>query len=415
MIFNRFISKQTFRNLLKVYSVYFFTVFFSIISSLLIAKVLIPAEKGIVDAFNLYVALLLELSGVGISSGISHYYNNYCGDRKTFNNTIKIMLVVVMLCFFCLGGCIYFLRGILFDDLFYNYLVYIILMASFLFVRNVSASVLIASGRVLLSHKIGLSYAILLLVMISFLYIMNVKDTSAYIISTVVATFFVALSSVSVLNLNLRDTYYDGHLVKKIFSFGFPIYVGLLINALHFKIDQFFILKMLGTEDLAFYSVSVRWAETIFLFDNLLISFFFSRIVTIEESKSFDLIVKISKVQATLYVIVFVVFVVAMKSALPILYTPDYLRSYAPMIILLMGTIFWSFAKTYSQFITFKKNDNYSPTFYAFVGLIINIFFNIYLIPKYGLWGCAFSSLLSYLAVFALSCRKFYSIKYLAV
>jgi O-antigen/teichoic acid export membrane protein len=407
MILNKLVSASTISGLINVYKIHFFSIFLSLGSNILIAKTLMPLEKGAVDAFNLFVALLVEIGGLGVTSGITHYYNNYSGSIQVFKNTIKLLILMIILSFTALGIVSYLLEGLIGETIFFKYLGYIILTSIFLFVRNISSSMLVASGRVVLSQKIAFYYSALLFLLTFILFLGDIKIILPFVIATAFATLVVGLYSLKILEVRVFSREFDFELIKKFACFGFPIYIGLLINATHFRVDQFFILKLIGTADLSFYTVAVRWAEMIFLFDNLLISYFLNQIIRRSEPESVKLIKKILKLQAFIYLVIFISCSVIMYYILPWLYIPAYERSYLPMMILLFGVAFWSFAKTYSQFITYKKNDNYSPTYFALAALILNVTLNYFLIPRYGIVGCAVSSFFSYFLVYFLSRRRF--------
>jgi len=186
-------------------------------------------------------------------------------------------------------------------------------------------------------------------------------------------------------------------------SYGVVVYVGVVANALHFKVDQVMINWYLGTEAVGIYAVGVRWAETLFLLDSALGVAALYRISSSPADESIALTWKLFRAQLLISGVSGVVLALLAGPLVQVLYGEAFLGAVLPMLILIPGIVAWSSAKVLSQYLSYNRGKAYLPTMFAVVGMLLNILLNIALIKSYGIAGAAAASAVSYVAVFLLT------------
>lgn len=216
-------------------------------------------------------------------------------------------------------------------------------------------------------------------------------------------------------NLCKVDTKYSLRLVK----LGFPLFLSSIAVILYMKIDQIFIVNMLGAEQSGFYASAVRLCEGIFLISTIILPSVFPNLVkSYNDNKNearFNILVRKVVVSLSLIGIVFALFIYFCAAyIITIVYGAEYnnsidvLKIYALSIpVVFLGDIF-------SRWLIITENLYLSLQRHL-LGLVVNLILNTFLIPIYGIKGAAVATVCSYITsiiVFSLVSykgRKFYS------
>lgn len=81
---------------------------------------------------------------------------------------------------------------------------------------------------------------------------------------------------------------------------------------------------------------------------------------------------------------------------LPLIYGPDYVGSVKPMMILVPFMIFFSYSVFQSAFLDYQGKAK-KRAFNLSFSMVLNILFNLALIPKYGATGAAIATSISFM------------------
>jgi O-antigen/teichoic acid export membrane protein len=190
-------------------------------------------------------------------------------------------------------------------------------------------------------------------------------------------------------------------LAREGLRYGLVIYVGFVANALHFKVDQLMINYWLGTNAVGIYTVSVRWAETLFIFDSALFSAALYKISSSTGEESYLLSKRLFGVQLLISSIAGGLLALLAYPLVLLLYGEVYRDAVWPLILLVPGIIAWSASKVVSNMLTYNRNMGAFVTKVAILGSLLNIFLN-YLFLKLlntGIIGASLSSSLTYMLV----------------
>jgi O-antigen/teichoic acid export membrane protein len=180
----------------------------------------------------------------------------------------------------------------------------------------------------------------------------------------------------------------------KIFKICIPLLLSSLIISLYAKVDILMVNHFLGNAATANYSIAANLSS---------ISSFIPAVII---SAIFPYVIKQKQINAELYktsleILLFSVFVIAMLIALfvfvfaedliSVLYSPEFLSAYKPLIILCWSTIFQVFGAYTTYWLVNEGLQKYR-LYRVMFGMIINIGLNWYWIPKFGIVGAAYGT-----------------------
>jgi len=165
---------------------------------------------------------------------------------------------------------------------------------------------------------------------------------------------------------------------------------------LYMRLDQVMIKNMISLEELGFYSVSIKIAESWYFIPMLISSVMYP--LLIEAKKSNDLYMHRLKqlffscimVSLTCSVLLFIF----SDFIIEILFGKLFSGSKITLSILSIGGIFVGMGYVNGKWMVIENFTKLS-LIRNLLGLFINIFLNLYLIPKYGIIGAAISTVLS--------------------
>lgn len=189
----------------------------------------------------------------------------------------------------------------------------------------------------------------------------------------------------------------DWFLIKNEITFGFIVYLSSLFGFLLFKADQFIINYMLGAGAMGIYSTAASLCEMLRIIPqsitiNMMASLYNQEPLS-EPAKSIIALGIMISFYSTMLVSICCF---AFLFIIPIIFGPEFSGVVPVMKILLIGLIFTAIgtvAYPYYLCAGYPKIHMYVTTFVC----VINIIANLIAIPKFGIYGAAIASSISYL------------------
>lgn len=206
---------------------------------------------------------------------------------------------------------------------------------------------------------------------------------------------------------------FDFNLFKKMGSFSFGLLLGSMSYLILSMIDRLFLKEYKTFADVGVYSMGYRFGA---LFEVFFI-YAFKKIFTpfkFKEYKNEDFQIKTNKFYfyySVLGVVLCLFISVNIRWILNIFTTPEFIKAYTVTPLIVVSYLFYGYAEFYTIGIHLK-NKAYLDSLVIFIGGIINTGSNFYLIAKFGMYGAALSTILSYaimnLIYFKISQKMFY-------
>ena len=196
-----------------------------------------------------------------------------------------------------------------------------------------------------------------------------------------------------------RNIRFNKSICRKLLSYGLPMMPGAIFLILMGTLDKFFLAVFLDISSVGYYTVAVGIAAMVASFATplgvVLFPSFSGLLAEGNNSKVSQYVNGLFSIG--LYIFLPLGFGIALfsKSIILSLFGPIYEASIQPLIILIIGIVFYSFHILFRGYI---GNVRKTTVFIKMLvpSIIINIILNLILIPIYGLSGAAFATSFSY-------------------
>ncbi|WP_025119504.1 MULTISPECIES: flippase [unclassified Serratia (in: enterobacteria)] len=358
-----------------------------------IAKQLGTEYFGIYSLGISVVTLLWVISSLGLDSIILKEFS-----QEKYNEVELFSTVFILRWFVCLGVVVVS-TCFLFSPLFKFYslsikLTFLIFIFSVFFYNYTTYwSYYQAKSKAKVLTKIS----IIGLILSSLFKVYIIYADFGLIPFAISASFDVAINLIIIYFFN-RDIKvsirkFSKDIARKIMKPAYPMLISSVIIILYTRIDQMMIAYYLGASETGIYSVAMRISEAYVFLPALIATSFYPMIAkdTSEENVRiyFDIVFFFAFISG-LAVIVVSPFVI------PLLFGPDYVNSLAVLNITVFATMFSVLGTACTNFMILR-NLGYYRLIRIILGLIINVVLNTILIPKYGIIGAAWATLISQL------------------
>ena len=192
---------------------------------------------------------------------------------------------------------------------------------------------------------------------------------------------------------------FDSTLAKFLLANSWPLALSAILVTVYMKIDQLMITQYLGEARLGVYTNPVQWAESCYFIPVAVVMSVFPAIMNARRDDPeryqrrmqnlYDLMVWISLSLA--------ICVTIAAPSLFKLYNPEFAEGAHILSILIWASVFAFLGTASGQYLIAEGYTKLTMTRTA-VGAVINIILNIFWIPKYGIQGAAYATLIAFAA-----------------
>ncbi|MGP9043564.1 lipid II flippase MurJ [Cytobacillus kochii] len=358
-----------------------YTVIMGLISSIFLTRYLGVIYKGdyaYITQIVLVVAIILNL---GIHQSYSFFY------RKNVSNIFSKYVNIYSLQF-TVHILIGLIVGILFNDLLY---IYICMMVPFsVFAQQMESTMAVENIR--LKIKLHMVNVTLRMIISVFMYFTLESNLLYPVLLTIGVNFITIAVYLYFSKLTPNPSNNDFILVKEVLAFSWlPMLTALLIT-FNYSIDILF-LKHMGTPyQLGIYSTAVGLINYFWLIPDAFKEVLVSRVARSHSIKSIILSIKASLLST---IIIIIAFFILGEYAINIMYGTQFSKTYEVTLLLSMGAVSMIFYKMIGTlFLAEGKRWFYFLS--LLISVIVNVIANIFTIPKFGMYGAAISSVISY-------------------
>lgn len=194
---------------------------------------------------------------------------------------------------------------------------------------------------------------------------------------------------------------YNSRIAKHLLKAGWPLALSAIFVSLYMKIDQLMIDAMLGSEQLGVYSTVVTFSESWYFIPVAISSALFPAIMNFRKNSRAIYEKRMSNLYE-LMVVMSVSIALVVTFIAPYLYgflyksRPEFFAGSAVLQIHIWSGVFTFLATSSSQYLIAEKYTHIALT-RTVLGALCNVGLNFLLIPKYGIVGAAYGTLLAYL------------------
>lgn len=392
-------SRSVRADALHIYLLQFTTLAVATVSSAILARMLGPREKGVVDLYRLLAAFILDFGMLGFGSGLLFYLANKQVKLSKIHGTgVAFSLLMGIIAALIGATALPWLKAV-FPALQDQIILLTLFLAPFTFYRLLWSNIITGLNQAVKDYQIGIYFAVFNLLIIAILWQWEYLNAQRVIIVTITLSVVNSLAALVILYQQEPKLQFDFSLLQNSLRYGLVVYIGYLANLLLFRIDQLMINHLMGTAALGIYTVSVRWAEMLFTLDNAILAAALYRISSAEADESFALTKKILQKQLLISGSAAIGMAIIAYPLVYILYGANFQDATIPLILLLPGIVAWTMAKIMSQYISYNRGKQWLPMLASVGGMLLNIVLNWFLIPVLGISGASLASTIAYLFV----------------
>ena len=213
----------------------------------------------------------------------------------------------------------------------------------------------------------------------------------SYIFEAIIL-FFLFSIYLRLLRLDKLFSYFK--INKKLLAKGLPLLISSSTVILYMRADVLFIEYFMGYSDVANYSIAVRFSEILFLLSSIISTAILPRFLN-DGLKANDLN-RIFKVQLVGAAIVVVILLIFFPMVLTLLF-PNEFTGVNKIFSILIFNIFLVIMGSYTSLSLMKRGLENLLARRSLEALGLNVVMNLILIPKIGLVGAAYATVLSQL------------------
>ncbi|QMM53460.1 flippase [Enterobacter sp. RHB15-C17] len=356
----------------------------------LVSRVLGPTEFGLLSYYQTIATMLLAITSLGFDNVLINKFqqrdhHDFIFSTAFWSRIVCSILVITI-----------FIGGVYFEPIpTLNKFVLIICLFSLIFqAQNTYFSYYQSQLRAAVITKISLFSLVFSSLFKAFLLYKHANIMwFAFSYSFDFFVSFLAFIFVTYrrkyISINIRN--FRFLMLKQLLQESWPIIASSIIIVLYTRLDQIMLMRMLGAESVAIFSVAIRIAEAYVFIPAALVTSYYPLIARSPSKKNvkfyFDVVYFSSFIMAIIVAITAYFFI-------PIMFGSIYIESYNVLLILLFSTTFAVFGSACTNLMIIY-GLTYLRLIRAIIGLIINFTLNIILIPKYGVIGAAFASVFS--------------------
>lgn len=365
--------------------------------SIVIARILGPSGKGSFALIMLLPTILTTFLNFGICVSTVYFTSKKKYDLSVIvSNNLLITFIVSIISVLIGLVLIYILNNNYFKSINANYLIIGLLIVPLTFFLQNFGSILQGMESFTQYNIFNIiqnaSYFILVLGLLVYPNIL--MALAAFIVSLLVNCILLYIEIIKPIKIKKLNV--DRNYLNDSFKYGIKSYFNNIMTYFNYRADVIIIKYFLNTAAVGYYSISVSFAELMWIISQSASTVIFPRISSLENKDDKN---KITNTVARFVLFATLMGVIIMFFAsdfiIPFIYSKSFNQSIMPLKIILIGILFFSFARVLSNDLTGRGKPELN-IITSSVGLTINIVLNILMIPQYGINGAALSSSISY-------------------
>lgn len=386
----------------------------------ILMRVLTKAEYGVLALVINFIEIVLTIVGLGFRQLImvEYFHHDAIGCKKLVNDLISIYAIITfpIILFSVLGRD--FINKFIFVGTANAQIIIFCLIVVFLkFFSEIFYQILQYSGKSIRLVSIQICAALVVFFLnIAFIYFLNwgiLSNIAAQLVGIIFAIIFAFI-------FYFRNLYQDHFDLQRSLSktwwyikMGFPFIPRVLMGWVLAVGDRWVLAKYASLQDVGLYSVADMFGKMFQVVFIMPFTYAYVPYMINKYAKNKDKALELDKKNLTYMVYVLLTLIIAVFVLVkPLIYifkplickiiTPQYFEAMQYVPLLLVGYIFLFGSYFASVYLHYKKQV-YSTLFAVFIPAIFNLFLNILLVPKYGISGSVFATLVSYMLYFLIT------------
>jgi len=364
-------------------------------AGIIVARQLGPEKRGYYGLVILAVTMLFSFGHLGLGSAIAYYTGeNKFSRKKIFSFTLVSALIlgtVLPLIFYFIYPNI---KGI-WDEIPKSILIIGLPAVPFFLLNMFLMRYLLAALKVLQSNMIKVFESLFFLtgvIILVWIFQGGIRD------AVISYTASVALAGLISLFLFTRDAWplerFNSSLTRPMLSYGIKSYAMLIFSVLNVKLDIFLVKYFLSASDVSFYQIAAGIGARLWYLPNALGAMLFPTLMAMDKGSS-EFSAKVCRNNLLIMVVISTLLIFIARPMVIFLYGKEYEAVTYALYSIIWGVIIFPIYKFLAVDFAAKKKLGIG-IFASFVGVVVNVLFNLYLIPRHGIVGAGIATSISY-------------------
>jgi O-antigen/teichoic acid export membrane protein len=374
--------------------------------SIIIARVLGPEGKGIYSLAILLPGLLVIFTNLGVNpTTVFLIAKKKYPPKMVFGNNIIITLVLSA--FTVLLGIIiiFFWGNEILPGVKVEYLLLGLCIIPFTLFFDFISHILVGLQKIIKYNIVVFLQSLLFIILIGTLLLRFNFGTGSAILSQIIALilsgvilFTFVLKETGGVKLSREKNYYIAA-----FRYGFRAHIGGIMTFLHYRIDQLLINFFINPMAVGLYATATGLAEGILLISRSIGTTLFPKIAaeTVEENRR-TFTPRVCRNLVFVSLLIIITLIILSHWLILLLYSEAFIDSIQPFRILLLGTL----AASGNAVLIYDLMARGKPILVSYINavcLLVNIVLNLIFIPKWGIIGASWASVISYWLMFIIT------------
>lgn len=383
-----------------------FTIILGLVTTIIIARSLGAEGQGVFTLITLLPTMLVTFMNFGIGPATVFY----TGREKYSINVIVSTNIILGLVISILALVVGVSASFLFKDTFFagvptTSLLSILLVLPFLFFNSFLQAVYQGMQNFKRYNMINLSSKFIqVLILIAIFLIFKLSLTGA-LISFVIGTILPAIFIIGYMRkdgVRFKFSEYSMELTKNSFKYGYKAHLSNIVAFFNYRLDILMISFFINPLAVGIYNVAVSIAERLWIFSQPVSAALFPRISAAKTEEERNILTTMTA-RNVLYLSIFfgLVFFVLSDIAVYVLFGLEYREASVVIKILLVGITLFSAERILSNDLAGRGKPEIN-LYTSLFTVACNIILNFILIPKYGLYGAALATSITYSLTFIL-------------
>ena len=361
-----------------------YTIIVGLLSSAFLTRYLGVEFRGDYSFITQLVAIFGNILGLGIFQSYSYFYKKSRNKGRTFKQYISIYGLQFL--FYSVLSIIISLLG----KIDYLFSLAILTIPSQILYQQLEATMAVENIRLKIRLNMLLNGARLIVFAVAFLFLE--RSLLVVIIITIASNLLISIAYMIFYKTKPSLKHINTSFITKIISFSWlPMITSLLIT-FNYSIDTI-MLKFLSDEaSLGVYSVAAGIVTYFWFVPDAFKEVLVSRVTREKGTRSTNFTIKISLLIMVGTIFIFLIFG---RFAIVVFFGKEFIRAYGVTLILSIGGISMIFYKMIGV-ILLANGDTKSYFVNLLISVLINVSFNLIVIPLWGMYGAAISTVVSY-------------------
>ncbi|MFA6023158.1 MAG: flippase [Candidatus Pacearchaeota archaeon] len=380
---------------------------------IIIAKYFGPEIYGLYSLAIMVLGLFLSIFALGLPDGILRFVSLYRGKNETekiryilrFSEKISIILgfIATFILFFSSG----FIANTIFHNSnleiflqFFSFLIPISMLTN-IYLPTIRAYEKISAYSFIFNilQNVVKVVALILLILLGF-------ASKSVIFSHIIGILIILIAAYLFCRVKLPEIFGKSTLKEKqavkmeFFKYSLPAMSSAIVLLIFYWIDSFSIGYFMTAKDVGFYNAAVPIAMLLYFAPELFMQLLFPMITREYSLKNFKLIKELSK-QINKWILIinvpiFIIMFFFPGTIINFLFGSQYLVAENSLRFLSLGTFIYSLAIVSNNLVSMAGKSNYI-LINTLITSIFNLILNFILVPKYGIVGAAFATMVSFI------------------